>query len=418
MKVLLYIACLATTAFGLTDDERTATVEFHNEKKRLIAAGQQAALNGVLPAAANMYEYGYDATVEASAQAWANNCTFEHNGYAGGQNLYAVSASDGNYTELLQNSVNSWYSEIANFNISNVNDFEVDPNLVTGHFTQVIWATSYLVGCGITQCATFTNMDGYDNGYIVVCNYQTQGNIISEPVYLTGDACSQCPSDRYCVDSLCAINPNATTTEATSTTTTTTTTAAPQTEMYDSDRTFVVDYHNDYRRTVALGEQAGSNGNLPSAANMLELVYDTDIEADAQAWANNCSFGYSSYAGGQNMILYETSSSSSQNYTVLLKAAVDEFVSQASSFNTSYVADYSSDAGSLFSQVIWANTSSLGCGVQACPNYDSTGFYAYMVVCFYQGAGDIAGQPIYTQGDSCSQCPSGTTCDNGLCATS
>ncbi|CAD5210784.1 unnamed protein product [Bursaphelenchus okinawaensis] len=71
----------------------------------------------------------------------------------------------------------------------------------------VIWANSYLVGCGVTQCPTITNMGSdFDNGFIIVCNYQTAINYITEPVDIAGDVCSQCPSDRVCDDGLCSLD--------------------------------------------------------------------------------------------------------------------------------------------------------------------------------------------------------------------
>ncbi|CAD5222708.1 unnamed protein product [Bursaphelenchus okinawaensis] len=432
MKTLLFFLCLATvtgtaTADGLSDDDRTFVLDYHNNYRRTVALGQQAGANGNLPTAANMLEFEYDTAIEADAQAWANNCSFGYTTYSGGQNLilYETSSSGTqNYSALLKAAVDEFFGQVTSFNISYVDDYSSSAGSM---FSQVIWANTSSIGCGVQSCPNLDSSSSF-YAYIVVCFYQSAGDTTGQPIYAQGESCSQCPSGRVCDNGLCALSSETTISTTTPTTTITTTVPAiPTTNsaagsgngLSDDDRTFVLNYHNNYRRTVALGQQAGANGNLPTAANMLEFEYDTVIEADAQAWANNCSFGYTTYSGGQNMILYETSSSGTQNYSALLKAAVDEFFGQVTSFNISYVDDYSSTAGSMFSQVIWAETSSIGCGIQSCPNLDSSSsFYAYIVVCFYQTAGDTTGQPIYIQGDTCSQCPNGRVCDNGLCAAS
>ncbi|TRY78389.1 hypothetical protein TCAL_07187, partial [Tigriopus californicus] len=42
--------------------------------------------------------------------------------------------------------------------------------------------------------------------------------------------------------------------------------------------------------------------------------------------------------------------------------------------------------------------------------------YTKMVVCNYGESGNWKGEPMYKQGDPCSKCPSGTNCDDGICA--
>ena len=39
---------------------------------------------------------------------------------------------------------------------------------------------------------------------LVVCNYAKNGNTLSKPMYLQGEACSQCPDGYTCEDALCA----------------------------------------------------------------------------------------------------------------------------------------------------------------------------------------------------------------------
>ncbi|CAD5223555.1 unnamed protein product [Bursaphelenchus okinawaensis] len=196
---------VGTMASALTADEQSSVVGYHNDYKRTVAFGEQEAANGKLPAAADMLEYSYDTDVESAAQDWADSCNFSHNGYAGGQNLAVFGGSGMNNTALLQQSVQMWFNEVEDFDVNDVSDFEVDSSATTGHFTQVIWAKSSTLGCGVQQCATIENLSSdFDNGYIVVCNYQSAGNYLGQPVYTEGDACSKCPDGYICDNGLCS----------------------------------------------------------------------------------------------------------------------------------------------------------------------------------------------------------------------
>ncbi len=64
---------------------------------------------------------------------------------------------------------------------------------VTGHYTQLVWAESSLLGCGqITY-----DQDRFVNQF-VVCNYGPAGNVIGSPIYTEGSACSLCPDGTTC----------------------------------------------------------------------------------------------------------------------------------------------------------------------------------------------------------------------------
>jgi hypothetical protein len=67
----------------------------------------------------------------------------------------------------------------------------------TGHYTQVVWADTYKVGCGFTA---FRGSNGWYSK-LYVCNYGPGGNIIGGTMYKKGTACSQCSST--CDNGLC-----------------------------------------------------------------------------------------------------------------------------------------------------------------------------------------------------------------------
>jgi pathogenesis-related protein 1 len=116
----------------------------------------------------------WDATVAASAQAWADQCNFSHftDGY--GQNLYA---SAGGGPPSPATVVSSWVSEVSSYNYS-----ANTCSGTCGHYTQVVWRNSTLLGCGIKSCSTNTPFGSqFPNWYIVVCNYSPPGNNGSRP---------------------------------------------------------------------------------------------------------------------------------------------------------------------------------------------------------------------------------------------
>ena len=63
-------------------------------------------------------------------------------------------------------------------------------NSDTGHYTQVVWADTYTVGCGFSG---FLSYDGWYNKYYV-CNYGPGGNVIGGSTYTVGGACTRCPA--------------------------------------------------------------------------------------------------------------------------------------------------------------------------------------------------------------------------------
>ena len=68
--------------------------------------------------------------------------------------------------------VSSWASEAA--------DYDYASNTcagVCGHYTQVVWATSTKLGCGVSTCP------GLIYGHTIVCDYAPGGNISGQRPY-------------------------------------------------------------------------------------------------------------------------------------------------------------------------------------------------------------------------------------------
>jgi len=133
------------------------------------------------------------------AQRLADQCKFGHDcsecrrvsRFRVGQNLYqSFTTRQGDSNDWIK-AVDGWFNEIELFPASSVSQFVFSPS--TGHYSQIVWATTTRVGCGVTE---------YKSGRFIsrlfVCNYGEGGNLISAPVYQTGPSCSSCPPSTSC----------------------------------------------------------------------------------------------------------------------------------------------------------------------------------------------------------------------------
>ena len=64
---------------------------------------------------------------------------------------------------------------------------------VTGHYTQMLWWDTEVIGCGFTMFLE----DGWWKK-LYTCNYGPAGNIIFSQMYLKGAPCSACPDGTSC----------------------------------------------------------------------------------------------------------------------------------------------------------------------------------------------------------------------------
>ena len=82
-----------------------------------------------------------------------------------------------------------------------------------------------------------------------------------------------------------------------------------------------------------------------------------------------------------------------------------------------------------YTQVVWAESEEVGCGftyyrvgthVSCSPiiqkNLQEDIWFRQLVVCNYAVAGNFMYKAMYLQGEACSQCPTGYSCEDGLCA--
>ncbi|XP_041820125.1 GLIPR1-like protein 1 [Chelmon rostratus] len=166
------------------------------------------ARSSVSPAASNMLYMTWDDALAITARAWARRCLFEHNIYlkdvrrvhptfpSVGENIwtgYPPSSFDAT------RAIKKWVDEKQHYDYGDNNCTRV-----CGHYTQVVWARSYKVGCAAQLCLNGVKNSGFGSkdSVIFVCNYAPAGNVNGwKPYESQGAACSGCTGT--CVEGLC-----------------------------------------------------------------------------------------------------------------------------------------------------------------------------------------------------------------------
>nr|CAD7395310.1 unnamed protein product [Timema poppensis] len=153
-------ACNTPFSRGFNQTEKDDIVNEHNRLRNIVALGKESRGNpGPQPKRFNV-----------------------------GQNI-CMSGSTIHHSFDPSSQVRAFYDEVTYFNRTDVNCFNIpEPNSeVVGHYTQVVWADTTLVGCGLIYYP-----DGVWNIYYMACNYGPAGNIIGDSLYKEGTPCSEC----------------------------------------------------------------------------------------------------------------------------------------------------------------------------------------------------------------------------------
>ncbi|KAL3267376.1 hypothetical protein HHI36_011507 [Cryptolaemus montrouzieri] len=187
----------------LDDNTRQYVLDLHNHLRNKVATGNET--RNEQPSAANMMVMKYNKELENIAQCWANAChgsplihdhcrrteEYEHVG----QNLGFINSSvaDFDLKKSMKLLVTLWYDEVQNFDNEWVNETDDrGPDVVVGHYTQMVWAETSEIGCATTYYTSVAN-DTTWHHLLLVCNYGPGGNYLGLPVYEVGEPCSNCP---------------------------------------------------------------------------------------------------------------------------------------------------------------------------------------------------------------------------------
>ena len=143
------------TGSGLTDDEVEQLIKLHNK------------VRGDL----KLSDLKWDCKTANFAQAWANKASFQHRTDTDlGENIFVAVDT----TESVVTAFTKWMGERGNWNNSNG---QCETGKVCTHYTQIVWKSTRLLGCGINR-----NASGKWR-LMLVCNYDPTGNNRSGPAF-------------------------------------------------------------------------------------------------------------------------------------------------------------------------------------------------------------------------------------------
>ncbi|XP_030750540.1 uncharacterized protein LOC115878255 [Sitophilus oryzae] len=173
-------------AYGVSQAEQNAIVNIHNNFRKRIASGSVPGQ----PKGINLRRLRYDHKLALEAQKIANTTVFRHVGvkdsrFSVGQNLYKTSSTAAGGSSNWNGAITGWFNEYKSYKfVKCCAGYEK-----TGHYTQVVWATTQYVGCGY---AYYYEAGKYPYNKFYVCNYGPAGNIGGSYPYKTGS--SGCPN--------------------------------------------------------------------------------------------------------------------------------------------------------------------------------------------------------------------------------
>lgn len=100
---------------------------------------------------------------------WAHDPTREFRGSVAGENLAASTSPSATPTSLNQ----LWLDEASDWSCV---ENSCRPGEVCGHYTQMIWGDSGIIGCGLVACPSGTGPFGGASWTYLVCRYFPPGN--------------------------------------------------------------------------------------------------------------------------------------------------------------------------------------------------------------------------------------------------
>lgn len=132
----------------------------------------------------NLTPLRWSADLAAQAQHWSEvlqkeDCIMRHNlETLDGENIFWQKQQGGDLQNLIStenDAVTWWAAEEADYTYTTNS---CAPNTVCGHYTQIIWANTTAIGCGVSSCVDTTARTD-----IWVCRYSPAGNIEGEKPY-------------------------------------------------------------------------------------------------------------------------------------------------------------------------------------------------------------------------------------------
>lgn len=196
--------------------------------------------------------------------------------------------------------------------------------------------------------------------------------------------------------------------------------------MSNSIKQYILDLHNEKRQKIANGQDKILKGLKVS--NMNELSWSAECAETAKCWANQCESDHDkcrdtatgqyvgqNYAGFGGYGNVDFSNIGSKDR---VKGMFDNWVSEEEDLVIDDLWDYQERSYvGHYTQVIWANTSQVGCGwVNFLEFENGQKWYNMNLYCNYLVGGNWIGSPVFKKGKPASDCKFGESSKySGLC---
>jgi len=162
----LFLSILFVSYFFIQSKKKISTTLSKKEQEEIIDVHNQ------WRAEVGVDNLKWSDELASVAQKWANKlakqgCRMKHSKSPYGENIYWSS-----FASTPKEAVDEWGTEKKYYHGRKIKASKVHKY---GHYTQMVWRKSKLVGCGRAKCKR--------GGEIWVCNYSPAGNIIGEYAY-------------------------------------------------------------------------------------------------------------------------------------------------------------------------------------------------------------------------------------------
>ncbi|KAK7111510.1 hypothetical protein V1264_011128 [Littorina saxatilis] len=149
-------------------------------------------------------------------------------------------------------------------------------------------------------------------------------------------------------------------------------------------------------------------------------MWDDSLARDAEEWSKYCRYSRPPkhmFQWGSNLFYNRKHVRSWHSIRANVRRGLQAWSRERSYFR------YGTDCGVAcsYAQMVYSSTYRVGCAMNKCGSIKTANGmerHATLFICFYAPRGRLVGTYPYRSGSTCSQCPAGTRCSEGLCADS
>lgn len=198
--------CTNVVPYAMTDSLKTSILTKHNTYRNQVASGSRSPF----PGAQKIGVMTWDNNLQYLAEKHAAYCSMEHDKcratpaypYSGQNIANLMTTGTVNVPTFTGIMVDNWFNEINVANVSLVDKFEMNHLNAAGHFSVMVNDKNSKVGCALITFKINYSGTNY-NGIQMTCNYQYT-NMLGDPTYVQGPACSSCSTCSATYPALCA----------------------------------------------------------------------------------------------------------------------------------------------------------------------------------------------------------------------